>query len=366
MANGTTASNDTKALREYDYVICARNIVGGREFGSNVGTPRFLKVPRSVPALPEHRIDVNDWLKEVVDLADGVADGVLNPKGHVLVFVHGYNNTRQEISDRHGILQETLLEEGWRGVVVSYDWPSDDSTLNYLEDRADAAATAQYLVTHGIGLIVKGQAKLGCETNIHLLGHSTGAYVIMEGFAQAQKVGELFREPWRIGQVAFIGADVAADSLDADCDWGRPLFARIMRLTNYSNGFDDVLAVSNAKRLGTAPRVGRAGLTKNADPKAVNVSCSDYFRAFDPDAQARKVGWWNHSWHIGNPVWTRDLAMTLEGRYDRSVIPTREMRAGGLHLREGERPPHEEAWRELVADYAARNPAIVRKTRDER
>lgn len=348
------------AVRKFNYVLSARSLKKNGGFGSDVGKPKFLKVPRGVPATPDHEVGPDNWLKEVVDLADGVADDIISPTGDVLVFVHGYNNSAQEIADRHRILQDGLLEQGWRGVVVSYDWPCDDETLNYFEDRADAAATAQYLVTHGIGLIIKGRSKYDCDTNIHLLGHSTGAYVIMEGFAAAQKVGDFYKESWRIGQVAFIGGDVSSDSLDSNSDWNKPMFARIMRLTNYANGFDDVLAVSNAKRLGTQPRVGRVGLGKNANTKAVNVDCSGYFRALDPDSQQNKVGWWNHSWHIGNPVWTLDLAMALEGRYDRNVIPTREKRADGLHLVEGERPPHEAQWRTLVTNYANNNPGVMR------
>jgi|GEM_PF-276151 len=347
-----TESGGTRKAEEarhtFNYVLCARDVKSKTRFGTEIGKPRFLKVPRGEVSSPKHEIKAEVWIREIRDLADGLADGVFSPEGDVLVFVHGYNNTSEEIAKRHEFLQDDLSTEGWRGVVVSYDWPCADQTLNYIEDRADAAKTAEYLVTHGIKLIIEGQVKNGCETNIHLLGHSTGAYVIMEAFASAQKVGDFFKQAWRIGQVAFIGGDVAANSLDASSDWARPMLNRIMRLTNYSNGFDDVLAVSNAKRLGTAARAGRVGLTANADPKGVNVNCSEYFHSLDPQTQTEKVGWWNHSWHIGNTVWTRDLAMTIEGRYDRSVIPTRERRADGLYLVAGTRPPFEAQWRQLT------------------
>lgn len=173
--------------------------------------------------------------------------------------------------------------------MVSFDWPSGEQTLNYLEDRADAAATARYLVSSGIGLIIKGQAR-GCQTNVHLLGHSTGAFFIMEGFIAVEKKGEIFKNDWRIGQVEFIGGDVSARSLNADSQWAEPMFRRIMRLTNYQNGFDDALDVSNAKRLGTAPRAGKVGLGEGAHQKAVNVDCSQYFSGLDPATQSNKVG----------------------------------------------------------------------------
>jgi len=146
--------------------------------------------------------------------------------------------------------------------------------------------------------------------------------------------------------LAFIGADVSSDSMSASSDWCKPMFQRVMRLTNYSNGFDDVLAVSNAKRLGTAPRVGRVGLSSDHDRKAVNVDCSDYFETIDPDA-AKFVGTFTHSWHIGDPVFARDLAMTLEGRYDRNVIPTRETVNDKLQLRDQGRPAFADRWSAL-------------------
>lgn len=337
-----------EALSASSYVICARNI-RKNQFGTDVRPPKFLKVPAGEACTPKHAIDPDAWLKAVRDLADGVADGSMSPGGDVLVFVHGYNNSNKEIQQRHHLLQRDLVREQWTGVVVSFDWPCADKTLGYYEDRQDAAATSRYLVTHGIQLIIDGQHKYNCQTNIHLLGHSTGAYVIMEGFSAAQKSGDLFANPWRIGQVALIGADVSRDSLNGDSAWGQPMFERIMRLTNYSNGFDDVPAISNAKRLGAAPRAGRVGLSRGTHQKAVNVDCSDYFRALDPRTQQDKVGWWNHSWHIGNPVWTRDLAMTMEGRYDRAVIPTRERQPDGLHMRVdgGQRPAFETEWRAL-------------------
>ena len=116
-----------------------------------------------------------------------------------------------------------------------------------------------------------------------------------------------------------------------------------MRLTNYSNGYDHVLAVSNAKRLGVSPRAGRVGLTPRRHPKSVNVDCSDYFSKLDPNEQGDKVGTWAHSWHIGNRIWARDLAMTMEGRIDRNWLPTREQQNDQLYLRDGNRPAHESA-----------------------
>lgn len=330
-----------------NFILSARAISKG-EFVPEPGKPRYLVVPEGKPISTddEYRMNAPEWLECVQDAADGKADKRIAESGDVLVFVHGYNNSLEEIRKRHEMLKADLAAEGWHGVVVSFDWPSGEQTLNYLEDRADAAATARYLVSSGLGLIIKGQNR-GCQTNVHLLGHSTGAFVIMEAFAAAEKKAEFYKNDWRIGQVAFIGGDVSSRNLNLDSQAAEPMFRRIMRLTNYQNGFDDVLGMSS-KRIDTDPRIGRVGLTEHAHPKAVNVDCSQYFSQLDPASQPNKVGWWNHSWHIGNRVFARDLAMTLEGRIDRNYLPTRDRQKGELVLRDAPRPTFEAKWFTMV------------------
>jgi pimeloyl-ACP methyl ester carboxylesterase len=185
-----------------------------------------------------------------------------------------------------------------------------------------------------------------CTINVHLLGHSTGAYVIMEAFAQAAKNGRFFKQPWRIAQVVFLAGDVSSNSLSATSDWAAPMYERIFRLTNYSNGFDKVLGVSNMKRLGTAPRAGRVGLPADIPRKAVNVDCSAYFQTKDPN-QAKFVGTFSHAWHFGDETLALDLALTLEGEMDRLVVPTRRLEGGQLVLIAGQgRPGFQPQWEE--------------------
>lgn len=326
------------------YVISTRAARKGA-FVPEPGEVLYLQVPAAARATaPAMAIDEAKWVAKVRARARVLGDGerILSPEGDVLVFVHGYNNDPAIVLDRQRRLQKDLAAERWRGVVVSFDWPSDNSTLNYLEDRSDASKVAVRLVSGGIAVLARGQAA-GCRTNLHVIGHSTGAYVMLEAFAEAQKVGELFKSDWRVAQVAFIGGDVSSKSLAADSEWAKPMYDRIMRLTNYSNPFDQVLAVSNAKRLGTAPRSGRVGLPDSPHPKSVNVDCGPYFATLDPGKQTF-FGTFNHSWHIGNRVFARDLAMTLEGAIDREAIPTRRQEGGRLVLTDRPRPAHEANW----------------------
>lgn len=321
------------------YVISARKIKDNT-FVSEPGPVRYLRVPWGQLPEPHHEIKSREWILEMRDLADGKKDDRIEDGGNVLIFVHGYNNGAQDIADRTRWLQEDLAEAGWNGVVAAFDWPCANSTLNYLEDRKDAAATALRLVDSALHLMAKGQAA-GCKTNVHLLGHSTGAYVIIRAIELAlQQDGELYKDgAWGFAQVGFIGADISAEG------WtNSPVLERIDRMTNYQNGFDHVLAVSNAKRFGASPRMGRTGLIGPAHRSVVNVDCSKFFEKIDKRLQPRKTGTWAHSWHIGNPTWTLDFAMTLEGRIDRDYLPTREVESGRLQLKPGKRPEQENAW----------------------
>lgn len=339
----SSSQTDTE---EHDYMISVRLVREGDFITEPGGRTRFLKVPRDQErpnpsdALPQRR-----WFEEVRDLADGRADKQLDPGGDVLIFVHGYNNDHEIILKRQRQLQKDLQNEGFQGLVVVFDWPSADRTLNYLEDRWDASATADKLVIDGIALLARGQRE-GCQTNVHLLGHSTGAFVIREAFHKAQRSGELYKQSWRVGQVVFIAADISSASMAAENQESQPMFQRMMRLTNYSNIHDKVLKVSHAKRLGVRARLGRAGLPAEAPPSCVNVACNPFFEELDPDAQP-VFGTFVHSWHIGNPVFARDLAMTLQGGLDGHVLPTRFQREGGaLALQEGQRFAYEARWLE--------------------
>lgn len=334
-------------MTDIDYLISARQI-SADVFTESPGTVKYLRVPRAsdipTPSMATSGPDdLAKWLGEVRLLADENPNpNSISVAGDVLVFVHGYNNDLATVMKRQRQLASDLQSEQWKGIVIGFDWPSGNETLAYLEDRSKAAQVAIELVRRCV-TILSGAQESGCQTNVHLLGHSTGAYVIMEAFAQAEKDGSLFKSDWRVSQVAFIGGDVASASLAANDSWSEPMFKRILRLTNYSNPFDAVLAASNAKRLGVAPRAGRVGLPPDSNSKAVNVDCGEYFSSLDPH-QSVSVGTFNHSWYIGNRVFARDLAMTIEGAIDRHAITTRKSVDGKLVLIDESRPPFMALW----------------------
>lgn len=141
--------------------------------------------------------------------------------------------------------------------------------------------------------------------------------------------------------MVFAAGDVSSTSMSTDDSSAESVYRHCVRLTNYSNRHDEALDLSNVKRLGTAPRVGRIGLPGNAPQSAVNVDCTAHYEELTQEGSAIAgtdspngfVGMQSHSWYFGNLTFTKDLFSVVIGT-DRTVIPTRDLgEDGGLILR---------------------------------
>lgn len=319
---------------DHNYILCARATKGGH-FIPEPGPTRYLKVPQGLLPKPEHAISRTQWVKELSVAATWGKDSRRDnhERGDLLVFVHGYNNDLRIILDRHEQLERDLKAVGFRGALMTFCWPSDDKVINYLEDRHDAKRSAMQLVSDGIKILSAHQTPT-CTINVHLLGHSTGAYVIREAFDDADDAA-LPNNAWSVSQIVLIAGDVSSGSLSEGNSSTDSLYRHCYRLTNYYNKYDSVLKLSNAKRIGVAPRVGRVGLPANVSGKAVDIDCSAYFQQLSTvqsvrdEDQLAQFGSFDHSWHIGNKVFVADLFETLKGDLDRAVIPTRKDTAEG-------------------------------------
>jgi esterase/lipase superfamily enzyme len=327
-ANAASSEPSSKAQQMSDYLLTVRAISNGVFTDSPGMATTFLKLEDAdmAPFDPNKSVPPDDWVREVVGqvVKNTDATGVL--RGDVLVYVHGYNNSMEEVLKRHRILKRDLPSHGFAGTIITFDWPCYDSALAYVPDREKAKVTAFRLVRDCIWRVARMQGQLDCDINVHLLAHSTGAYVVQEAFDDADDRNAINAINWTVSQIALISGDVSSDSMaegDADTE---SIYRHCVRLTNYSNGHDEVLQISNIKRVGIEPRAGRVGLPATAPPSAVNVDCGQYYAAsVAPQATGVAGITTSHSWQFGNPVFTEDLAQTLNGNVDRSVITTREV-----------------------------------------
>lgn len=321
-----------------DFVMSVRAVRSGA-FVADTGPTRFLVVPDGGNPDPSQATTPARWYSQVRRASEWQnAQGEL--RGDILIVVHGYNMSETEVMDRHRRLKADLQSLGFLGIVVSFDWPSDDKALAYLPDRHHAKETAMQLVSDGITYLSAKQTP-DCTINVHVLGHSTGAYVIREAFHDADDT-QLPNQGWGVSQIIFAAGDVSAASMSADDSVTGSLYRHSVRVTNYSSRRDQALDLSNVKRLGTAPRVGRVGLPADAPASAINVDCTDYYSELtsanspilgtDSPHVPPIVGMPSHSWYFGNLMFARDLLAVITG-WDRKIIPTRTMdSAGAFHL----------------------------------
>ena len=314
-----------------DYVFCVRSIRSG-SFSNEPGATHFLEVPEgSASITPGQRITKRNWVKRVQQAAkSGESDGV--DIGDIVFYVHGFNNSQNVVLERHRKIRNGLAAHGFKGVVVSFDWPSADSALNYLEDRKDAKATALKLVDEGITTFAALQ-RPDCRINLHVLAHSMGCYVVREAFDDADDRPAVAGRSWSVSQVMLVAGDLSQSSLNAGNPKSSSLYRHCVRLTNYYNPLDEVLTVANVKRIGVAPRVGRIGLPDNPPEKAVNLYCGEYYKKhkddFDLDPFSEP-----HRFYFDDSTFMEDVFHTVAGRLDRHEFPTRlPTTAGNLALK---------------------------------
>lgn len=260
-----------------DFVMSVRDVRKG-QFVAEVGQTRFLQVPDGANADPAQAIKAGDWYKAVTTAGEWT-NSRGEARGDILFVVHGYNTSVNDAVDRHRQIKADLGKLQFKGVIVSFDWPSSTSALAYLPDRHRAKETALQLVNDGIRQLSARQTP-DCAINIHILGHSTGAFVIREAFDDADDT-QLAQSSWLVSQILFAAGDVSAGSMSEGNSGAASVYNHCLRLTNYSSRHDVVLDISNVKRLGVAPRVGRVGLPDDCPRTAVNVDCTDYYALAD-------------------------------------------------------------------------------------
>ena len=312
-----------------DFVFCARNIRNGA-FGTDPGPTRFLAVPEtSTSHSPAHTVTRRTWFDAVLaEAKSGVNPATGHDTGDILIYVHGFNTDLRTMLARHRLIRKGLDHLGYRGAVVSFDWPCADSALNYLEDRTDAKTTAMRLVTDAIAPFSRFIDQ-GCEINVHLLAHSMGCYVVREAFDDADDRPAVAATSWTISQVMFCAADVSSDSMGTVAK-SSSLYRHCVRLTNYSNPYESVLTISNVKRVGVSPRAGRIGLPPGAPPKAVNVNCGTHYDQHREDFAGVPNA--DHAWYFHDATFLEDVYLTLKGEIDREFFPTRIATPAGLTL----------------------------------
>ena len=300
-----------------DYFFSVR----GREgdgYSDSLARPKYLAVPDQDDDLQKkHEVRVSDWIRDVQD-ASGATQST---NGDILIFVHGFNTDQWNMLERHRKIRAGLSAQGYRGCVVSFDWPSDGSVLGYVSDRRDARRAAEYLFEYGITRLSRMQVA-DCKYNIHILAHSMGAFLVREAFDYADDDHATAQKSWSVSQIALVAADISQKSLKVGSPKTSSLLRHSTRVTNYYSPFDEALSISEVKRIGVSRRLGRVGLPDERSDKTVNLYCGDFYKK-NKDGFGSGTSM-SHRWYFEAPRFYEDLQHTIAGKLDRNVIPTRK------------------------------------------
>ena len=292
--------------------------VSGNQFAGSLGAIRYLAVPDGAAPVPSHAIGLKAWITQV--MATFTHDkGVVT--GNVLFFVHGFNVGIADVNSEQNEVK-TGLAGKFPCTIISFDWPSWENTFAYLPELDIAKRTAIDLVNAGVKPLLAAQTN-DCRVVVHALCHSMGAYVVREALDHADD-GIKTGTDWMLNQLVLIAGDIDAPDFVTGNKDTESMLGHTYRLTNYFNRYDDVLQISNVKRAGVEPRVGRVGLPDNAPENTVNVDCSAHFDTIRrPDDSRIAAVSWSHSWYFTDRNFYADLAETLLGAVDRTVIADR-------------------------------------------
>ena len=243
--------------------------------------------------------------------------------GDIIFFVHGFNVDFRSAVASHHKMAKAAADNGFTGQFVSFDWPSKGLVFAYLTDRQNARLAANGLVTSGISLLRDAQTQ-NCRINLHVMAHSMGCFVVQQAFIWSYQD---VPPDWRVGQLILVAADVDATVFSADTPTAKAFGAHAGRLTAYCDRYDKALAVSNAKRLELAARMGRVGLPDDAPASMCEVDCSELFDKALPSVADHLDVVKTHGFYFDQPVFWQDVVLTLAGGIDRGFMPTRQVNA---------------------------------------
>lgn len=299
-----------------DYFFSVRGR-DGDGYSNALASPKYLAVPKTADRLDRsHEVGLRQWLTDVQEAACARPPA----KGNILIFVHGFNTDQWDMLERHRLIRKGLDKQGYVGTVVSFDWPSDGTALGYVSDRRDARLAADCLFKHGITRLSAMQRE-DCEFNIHILAHSMGTFLVREAFDYADDDHKTAQKSWNVSQVALVAADISAKSMRKGSPKTSSLLRHATRVTSYFSPLDEILSISEVKRIGVSRRLGRVGLPDAHSDKVYDVYCGAYYKAHKDEFEGGVSV--SHRWYFESDRFYEDLNHTLAGKLDRNEIPTR-------------------------------------------
>ncbi|WP_299046610.1 alpha/beta fold hydrolase [uncultured Tateyamaria sp.] len=229
------------------------------------------------------------WLSHVKDA--GAAHGMA-------IYVHGFNTPQKTMLARHYRMKHHVRRNGFKGVVIAFDWPNFASKWQYSADRTLALGVAPFLMSDVVAPVVQAVP----AAKIHIVAHSMGALLTTEAL-KTRAAGLSF------DQVCFVSADVdARDFAPHSTDW-TAVTGACNRFTNFCSGTDKVLKVPGAFVNGMQKRLGQAGLPQAGAGDTFDVEGQHRFA----EVKQRNSAQHSHTWWFEDAFFFKDLCQTLMG-----------------------------------------------------
>ena len=233
-------------------------------------------------------------------LRDAVARA---PEHDVLVFVHGFNVGFDESLMR---ASQVALDMPFNGAVIAYDWPSQGgaSLKAYQTDEQVAGASIEPFVHFLEGI----DRALPPETKIHVLVHSMGNRVVLNGLG---RLPERFRKPARFDNLVLAAPDLGVSEF---AKLAPAVVASARRVTLYACDSDTALGTSKA--LHQEQRIG------DADPPFVVRGVETI------DASKIETSFLGHSYYGSNRSALSDLFSVVKEDRGAAQRPWLRMQTG--------------------------------------
>jgi len=158
----------------------------------------------------------------------------------ILIFIHGFNVTFEDAIKRTAQISYDLE---FKGVPLTYSWPSVGSLSAYARDGDSVMYTNRHLITF-LTEVLKNRG----DANVHILAHSMGTRALTNALKEMSLTND---------KVMFKNIILAAPDIDTDI-FRENLYPYILKTTEkitlYASSQDTALGISNTihenKRLG--------------------------------------------------------------------------------------------------------------------
>ncbi len=265
-------------------------------------------------------LDKDEWVAAV--RAEATSDDVL-------IYIHGFNTKQKDMLDRHELIETGLRDHGFRGSVVAYDWPSEGRAGlgPYRRDLRKAEKVGRFLVADGILALLESSWR----PRVHLIGHSMGAFMTLDGFSKFGDTNGPGSGPWKVDQILFASGDAHRRDFEKGTAGSLVLKHHSKRLTNYYSNDDAILTLAVTYH-GKA-RVGQQGMPDLVFSEHLDLYSTEQYRRHKPPFNDNgEEALFSHRWWFENDGFFQDAALTLRGDDANSMPTRRTTNTGGLAL----------------------------------